>query len=46
MAMDRRAHTIYLAAARFLPQPAAAAGAPRQRRSIEPNSFVILVLGR
>jgi YVTN family beta-propeller protein len=46
LAIDRRAHTIYLAAARFAPQPAAAPGAPRQRRSIEPNSFVVLVFGR
>jgi YVTN family beta-propeller protein len=46
MAMDRRAHTIYLAAARFLPQPADDSSTTRRRPSIEPNSFVILVVGR
>jgi len=46
MAMDPKTHNIYLAAARYAPAPAAPStgeNAPRQRRSIEPGSFVILV---
>jgi YVTN family beta-propeller protein len=45
MALDRRSHTIYLAAARFAPKPAGATP-QRGRPNIEPNSFVILVVGR
>jgi YVTN family beta-propeller protein len=47
MALDRKTHNIYLAAARFAPQPAQPAGsnAPRQRPTMEANSFVILVFG-
>jgi YVTN family beta-propeller protein len=44
MALDRRTHMIYLAAARFAPQPAG--GEQRRRPAIEPNSFVVLVFGR
>jgi len=45
MALDRRSHTIYLAAARFVAPPAGATP-QRGRPNIEPNSFVILVFGR
>jgi hypothetical protein len=45
MALDRRSHTIYLAAARFAPQPAGATP-QRGRPNVEPHSFVILVFGR
>ncbi len=45
MALDPRTHKIYLASARFEPQPAAVEGAPRQRPKMIPGSFKILVYG-
>jgi len=47
MALDPTTHRIYLAAARFLPEPATKPGeTPRfHRPNIEPNSFAILVFG-
>ena len=44
MGLDPTTHTIYLAGAKFEPQPA---GAPARRRpSMVPNSFVVLVVER
>lgn len=51
MTLDPGTHLIYLPAARYLPAPPAPPAAPgqpapRRRRQIEPNSFVILVFGK
>lgn len=42
MALDTKTHNIYLATARFKPQPQGQRGRP----GIEPDSFVILVVGK
>jgi len=43
MALDPVTHNIYLAAAKFEPLPTPSPGAPRQRSSMLPGSFKILV---
>jgi len=45
MALDPKTHRIYLASAKFEPQPEAVAGAPRQRPKMIPESMKILVYG-
>ncbi len=45
MALDPKTHRIYLASARFLPQPAGETPGPRHRPNMEPGSFAILVYG-
>jgi DNA-binding beta-propeller fold protein YncE len=45
MALDPTTHKIYLASAKYEPQPPPEAGAPRQRPKIIPGSFKILVYG-
>jgi YVTN family beta-propeller protein len=42
MALDTKTHNIYLATARFKPQPQGQRGRP----GVEPDSFVILVVGK
>jgi YVTN family beta-propeller protein len=44
MALDPKTHILYLATARFVPQPAGETG-QRRRPALEPNSFVILAFG-
>jgi DNA-binding beta-propeller fold protein YncE len=46
MALDPATHQVYLATANFAPTPPPAAGQPRQRPAIVPNTFVVLVLGK
>jgi DNA-binding beta-propeller fold protein YncE len=46
MALDPKTHQVYTVTAKFGPPPAATADNPRPRRSIEPDSFVVLVLGK
>lgn len=46
MALDEKAHRIYLPAADFIPAPAPTSGVPRPRPAMVPNSFQILVVGR
>ena len=45
MALDPKTHRIYLASARFEPQPEAAPGAPRPRPNIISGSMKILMYG-
>ncbi len=45
MTLDPKTHRIYLASAKFEPQPEAAPGARRQRPKMIPDSFKILVYG-
>jgi DNA-binding beta-propeller fold protein YncE len=45
MTLDPQTHRIYLSSAQFEPQPAPAAGAPRQRPKMVPGSFKVLVYG-
>jgi hypothetical protein len=45
MALDPTTHNIYLASAKYEPQPPAEPGAPRQRPKIIPGTFKILVYG-
>jgi hypothetical protein len=45
MTLDPKTHRIYLASAKYEPQPAAAAGERRQRPKMIPDSFKILVYG-
>jgi DNA-binding beta-propeller fold protein YncE len=45
MALDPTTHKVYLASAKYEPQPPAEPGAPRQRPKIIPGSFKILVYG-
>ena len=45
MALDPKTHRIYLASAKYEPQPPPEAGAPRQRPKIIPGTFKILVYG-
>ncbi len=44
MALDPKTHNVFTVTAKFGPPPAATADNPHPRRSIEPNSFVVLVL--
>jgi DNA-binding beta-propeller fold protein YncE len=45
MALDPKTHRIYLASAKYEPQPPSTPEAPRQRPKILPGSFKILVYG-
>src|SRR5579864_4408206 len=44
MALDTKTHNVFVVTAKFGPPPAATADNPHPRRSIEPDSFVALVL--
>ncbi|HTU43106.1 MAG TPA: YncE family protein [Candidatus Aquilonibacter sp.] len=46
MALDTKTHNIYTVTANFGPPPAPTADNPHPRRSIIPDTFVVLVLGR
>jgi DNA-binding beta-propeller fold protein YncE len=46
MALDSKTHNVYVVTARFGPPPAATPDNPHPRRSILPDSFVVLVLGK
>jgi hypothetical protein len=46
LALDSKTHNIFVVTAKFGPTPAATVDNPRPRRSIVPDSFVVLVLGR
>jgi DNA-binding beta-propeller fold protein YncE len=46
MALDEKAHDVYLVTAKFGPPPAPTADNPHPRRSILPDTFVVLVFGR
>ena len=46
MALDSKTHNVFTVTAKFGPSPPATADNPRPRRSIAPDSFVILVLGK
>ncbi len=45
MALDTKTHRIYLASARFEPQSEPAAGEPRRRPKMIPDTFKVLVYG-
>jgi DNA-binding beta-propeller fold protein YncE len=46
LALDSKAHNVYVVTARFGPPPAATADNPHPRRTILPDSFVVLVLSK
>src|SRR5215813_108574 len=46
MALDPKTHEVYTVTAKFGARPAATAANPNPRPSIEPNSFVVLVLSK
>jgi DNA-binding beta-propeller fold protein YncE len=46
MALDEETHRVYLSGATFGPTPAPTAEHPRPRPTIEPGSFVVLILDR
>ncbi len=46
MALDEKTHNVYLVTAKFGPPPAPTADNPHPRRSILPDSFVVLVFGK
>jgi DNA-binding beta-propeller fold protein YncE len=46
LALDAKTHNIFVVTAKFGPPPSATTDNPRPRRSIMPNSFVVLVLGK
>jgi WD40 repeat protein len=46
LALDSKTHNIYVVTADFGPGPAATADNPHPRRSILPDSFVVLVVGK
>jgi hypothetical protein len=46
LALDSKTHNVYVVTAKFGPPPAATAENPHPRRTILPDSFVVLVLGR
>ncbi len=46
MALDSKTHNAYLVTAKFGPPPAATADNPHPRRTILPDSFVVLVVGK
>jgi len=46
MALDTKTHKVYTVTAKFGPPPAPTADNPHPRRSIVPDSFVVLVLSR
>ena len=46
MALDEKTHQVYTVTAKFGPPPAATAENPHPRRTILPDTFVVLVLGK
>ena len=46
MALDAKTHNVFVVTANFGPPPAPTADNPHPRRSILPDSFVVLVLGK
>ncbi|MGB8117055.1 MAG: YncE family protein [Candidatus Sulfotelmatobacter sp.] len=46
MALDTKTHNVYVVTANFGPPPAPTADNPHPRRSIVPDTFVILVVGK
>ena len=46
LALDARTHNVFVVTAKFGPPPAPTADNPHPRRSILPDSFVVLVVGR
>jgi hypothetical protein len=46
LALDSKTHNVYVVTAKFGPPPAATADNPHPRRSILPDSFVVLVVGK
>ena len=46
MAVDSKTHNVFLVTAKFGPPPAATAENPHPRRSILPDTFVVLVVGK
>ncbi|HLW83605.1 MAG TPA: YncE family protein [Candidatus Sulfotelmatobacter sp.] len=46
LALDAKTHNVFVVTAKFGPPPAATADNPRPRRSILPDSFVALVVGK
>src|SRR5579864_2617932 len=46
MALDSKTHNAYVVTAKFGPPPAPTADNPHPRRSIVPDSFVVLVVGK
>jgi len=46
LALDSKTHTVYVVTAKFGPPPAATAENPHPRRTILPDSFVVLVIGK
>jgi hypothetical protein len=46
MALDSKTHNVYVVTAKFGPPPAATADNPHPRRSILPDSFVVLVVAK
>jgi hypothetical protein len=46
MALDPKSHEVYTVTAKFGKPPAATADNPHPRPSIEPDSFVVLVLDK
>src|SRR5271165_4359347 len=46
LALDQKTHNIFVVTAKFGPPPAATAENPHPRRTIQPDSFVVLVVGK
>jgi hypothetical protein len=46
MAVDSKTHNVFLVTAKFGPPPAATADNPHPRRTILPDTFVVLVVGK
>jgi DNA-binding beta-propeller fold protein YncE len=46
LALDSKTHNVYLVTAKFGPPPAATADNPHPRRSVVPDTFVVLVLNK
>jgi hypothetical protein len=46
LALDSKTHNVYVVTAKFGPPPAPTADNPHPRRSILPDTFVVLVLGK
>ncbi len=46
LALDSKTHNVFVVTAKFGPPPAATTDNPHPRRSIEPDSFVVLVVGK
>ncbi|MCU1303082.1 MAG: YncE family protein [Candidatus Sulfotelmatobacter sp.] len=45
LALDSKTHNVFVVTAKFGPPPAATSDNPHPRRSIQPDTFVVLVLG-